>query len=99
MPADRLILERYDDGLGSVRTVVHATPEGGTRGDVLVALSEEATKHGPPSVLQTVEEDLPEPHSGEVRVKVLAAGVSACDLMSRRSGSLPGTPRPGRAYC
>lgn len=30
---------------------------------------------------------------GEVRVKVLAAGVSAFDLMFRRSRSLPGTPR------
>jgi len=51
------------------------------------------TRHGRPDVLQVVEEDLPEPHAGEVRVKVLAAGVSAYDLMFRRSGSLPGTPR------
>ncbi len=51
------------------------------------------TQHGGPDVLQVVEEDLPEPGAGEVRVKVLAAGVSAYDLMLRRSGSLPGTPR------
>jgi NADPH:quinone reductase-like Zn-dependent oxidoreductase len=51
------------------------------------------TRHGGPDVLQVVEEDLPEPRVGEVRVKVLAAGVSAYDLMFRRSGSLPGTPR------
>jgi NADPH2:quinone reductase len=51
------------------------------------------TRHGGPDVLQMVEEDLPEPGAGEVRVKVLAAGVSAYDLMLRRSGSLPGTPR------
>ena len=50
-------------------------------------------RHGPPDVLQVVEEDLPEPHPGEVRVRVLAAGVSAYDLMFRRSGSFPGTPR------
>jgi NADPH:quinone reductase-like Zn-dependent oxidoreductase len=50
------------------------------------------TRHGGPDVLQVVEEDLPEPGAGEVRVKVLAAGVSAYDLMFRRSGSLPGTP-------
>jgi NADPH:quinone reductase-like Zn-dependent oxidoreductase len=50
------------------------------------------TQHGGPDVLQMVEEDLPEPGPGEVRVKVLAAGVSAYDLMFRRSGSLPGTP-------
>jgi NADPH:quinone reductase-like Zn-dependent oxidoreductase len=52
------------------------------------------TRHGPPSVLRIVEGDLPEPRTGEARVKVLAAGVSAYDLMFRRSGSLPGTPRP-----
>ena len=51
------------------------------------------TRHGGPDVLQVVEEDLPEPGPGEVRVKVLAAGVSAYDLMFRRSGLLPGTPR------
>jgi NADPH:quinone reductase-like Zn-dependent oxidoreductase len=51
------------------------------------------TQHGGPDVLQVVEEDLPEPGAGEVRVKVLAAGVSAYDLMFRCSGSLPGTPR------
>ncbi len=39
------------------------------------------TRHGGPDVLQMVEEDLPEPQAGEVRVKVLAAGVSAYDLM------------------
>ncbi len=51
------------------------------------------TRHGGPDVLQVVEEDRPEPRAGEIRVKVLAAGVSAYDLMFRRSGSLPGTPR------
>ena len=51
------------------------------------------SRHGGPEVLQAVEEDLPEPDSGEVRVKVLAAGVSAYDLMFRRSGTFPGTPR------
>ena len=52
------------------------------------------SRHGGPDVLQVLEEDLPEPNAGEVRVKVLAAGVSAYDLMFRRSGKLPGTPRP-----
>lgn len=52
------------------------------------------TRHGGPEVLQLVEEDLPEPGAGEVRVKVLAAGVSAYDLMHRSSGSIPGTPKP-----
>ncbi len=31
-------------------------------------------------MLQLIDEDLPEPAAGEVRVKVLAAGVSAYDL-------------------
>jgi NADPH2:quinone reductase len=51
------------------------------------------SKHGGPDVLQVIKEDLQEPSFGEVRVKVLAAGVSAYDLMFRRSGSFPGTPR------
>jgi NADPH:quinone reductase-like Zn-dependent oxidoreductase len=51
------------------------------------------SRHGGPEVLQMVEEDLPEPKAGEVRVKVRAAGVSAYDLMFRRSGIFPGTPR------
>ena len=50
-------------------------------------------QHGGPDVLQVVEEPLPEPQAGEARVKVLAAGVSAYDLMFRRSGAFPGTPR------
>jgi NADPH2:quinone reductase len=49
-------------------------------------------RHGGPDVLKMIEEELPEPQSGEVRVKVMAAGVSAYDLMFRSSGSLPGTP-------
>jgi len=40
-----------------------------------------------------VEEDLPEPGPDEARVRVLAAGVSAFDLMFRKSGRLPGTPK------
>ena len=51
------------------------------------------SRHGGPEVLKLVEEDLPEPRAGEVRVRVLAAGVSAFDLMHRRSGSVPGVPR------
>ena len=51
------------------------------------------SRHGGPDVLQVVEEDLPEPGAGEVRVKVLAAGVSAFDLIYRRWAHLPGSPR------
>jgi NADPH:quinone reductase-like Zn-dependent oxidoreductase len=49
------------------------------------------TRHGGPEVLQVVEEDLPEPRAGEVRVRVLAAGISGYDLMDRRY-SFPGGP-------
>ena len=50
-------------------------------------------RHGGPEVLQVVEEEVSEPGPGEVRLKVLAAGVSTFDLMLRCSGSTPGTPR------
>ena len=50
------------------------------------------TRHGGPEVLTTVTEAIPEPGPGEVRVRVLAAGVSAFDLKYRRWGRLPGTP-------
>jgi len=50
-------------------------------------------RRGGPEALLVVEEDLPEPQAGEARVRVLAAGVSAYDLMIR-SISFPGNPRP-----
>jgi NADPH2:quinone reductase len=50
-------------------------------------------RHGGPEVLQVVQEDLPEPQAGEVRVRVLTAGVSAYDVMLRRY-SFPGTRVP-----
>jgi NADPH2:quinone reductase len=42
--------------------------------------------------LELVEEDAPEPKAGEVRVKVLAAGVAMPDVMARE-GIHPETPR------
>ncbi len=51
------------------------------------------TRHGDPDVLQLVEADLPEPGDGEVRVRILAAGVSAFDLIYRRWARLPGSPK------
>jgi NADPH2:quinone reductase len=41
------------------------------------------TRHGGPDSLQVVEEDCPEPKNGNVRVKVLAAGVSLPDVLMR----------------
>src|SRR5512147_1623484 len=50
------------------------------------------THYGGPDALRVVEEDCPDPKAGEVRVKVLAAGVSLPDLMARE-GIHPETPR------
>lgn len=50
------------------------------------------TRHGGPEVLQLIEEPLPEPLDGEVRVRVLAAGVSGVDVIYRRWAHLPGSP-------
>ena len=50
------------------------------------------THYGGPDALRVVEEECPEPKSGEVRVKVLAAGVSLPDIMARE-GVHPETPR------
>jgi NADPH2:quinone reductase len=41
------------------------------------------THYGGPDELQVVEEECPEPKGGEVRVRVLAAGVSLPDLLMR----------------
>jgi NADPH:quinone reductase-like Zn-dependent oxidoreductase len=49
------------------------------------------TKHGGPEVLRLIEDDLPEPKPGEVRVKVLATGVSFADMLMRL-GLYRGTP-------
>ncbi len=48
--------------------------------------------YGGPEQLRVVEEERPEPKHGEVRVRVLAAGVSLPDVMMRE-GIHPETPR------
>src|SRR5215470_6879305 len=50
------------------------------------------THYGGPDALRVVEEECPEPKYGEVRVRVLAAGVSLPDLMMRE-GIHPETPK------
>jgi NADPH:quinone reductase len=50
------------------------------------------THYGGPEELRVVEEECPAPKPGEVRVRVLAAGVSLPDLMMRE-GIHPETPR------
>jgi NADPH2:quinone reductase len=49
------------------------------------------THYGGPDALQAVEEECPEPNDGEVRVRLLAAGVSLPDIMARE-GVHPETP-------
>src|SRR6266581_4587875 len=49
------------------------------------------THYGGPDALRVVEEERPEPKDGEVRVRVLAAGVSLPDLLMRE-GVHPETP-------
>ena len=49
------------------------------------------THYGGPDALQVLEEERPEPKNGEVRVRVLAAGVSLPDLLMRE-GIHPETP-------
>jgi NADPH2:quinone reductase len=50
------------------------------------------TQYGGPNVMTIIEEDIPIPKAGEVRVKVLAAGVSLPDILARE-GVHPETPR------
>jgi NADPH:quinone reductase len=50
-----------------------------------------ATRYGGPEALQVLEEECPDPKYGEVRVRVLAAGVSLPDVMARE-GVHPETP-------
>jgi NADPH2:quinone reductase len=49
--------------------------------------------YGGPEVLRVVDEDDPRPSAGEVRVRVLAAGVSYTDAMLR-AGTYLGVPKP-----
>ena len=49
------------------------------------------THYGGPDALRAVEEECPEPKNGEVRVRVLAAGVALPDVLARE-GVHPETP-------
>src|SRR4051794_35613745 len=50
--------------------------------------------YGGPEVLRMVEKDDPQPGPGEVRVRVLAAGVSFTDSQLRAGTYIPGGPKP-----
>ena len=49
------------------------------------------TAHGSPEVLKLVQEDLPEPRPGEVRLRILATGVALADVLMRY-GMYPNMP-------
>src|SRR5262245_31095195 len=49
------------------------------------------THYGGPDAIRVIEEEWPEPKSGEARVRVLAAGVALPDIMARQ-GIHPETP-------
>jgi NADPH:quinone reductase len=49
--------------------------------------------YGGPEVVKVIDDQVPQPGPGEVRVKVLAAGVSYTDAMLR-AGSYLGVPKP-----
>ena len=56
------------------------------------------THYGGPDALQVIEEERPEPKAGEVRVRVLAAGVALPDVMAREgihSRDAPGAVHAG----
>lgn len=50
-------------------------------------------RYGAPEVLGVVEENEPIPGPGQVRVRLLAAGVSFTDTLLR-AGTYPGGPKP-----
>src|SRR4051812_14677348 len=47
---------------------------------------------GGAEVLKIIEEDLPEPRSDSLRIKILASGVAFGDIL-KRQGVLPGLPK------
>jgi NADPH2:quinone reductase len=53
------------------------------------------SRYGGPEVLEVVEDTLPEPQRSEVRVRILAAGVSFADVLMRE-GIHHETTRPPR---
>ena len=50
-------------------------------------------RYGGPDVMTVIEEPLPEPGSGEVRVRISVAGVGYPDVLIRE-GTYPGGPKP-----
>ena len=70
-----------------------AGARGGVEGSTMRYKRVVISRLGGPEVLEVREEELPEPGLGEVRVRILATGVSLPDLMMRE-GVHPEAPRP-----
>ena len=67
-----------------------ASPQGGHRPRTHTRIV--VDRYGGPEVVRVIEEECPEPKAGELRVRVLAAGVALPDIMARE-GIHPETPR------
>jgi NADPH:quinone reductase len=60
---------------------------GTTIPETMQAIDPEA--HGGPEVLRLVERPVPQPQSGEVLIRVAAAGVNRPDVLQRKGGYPP----------
>ncbi len=58
MPADRLVLQRFDEEAGVVSVMVHATPQRGMRGEALTPLSGHAKRH----IREMYRQGVPKPY-------------------------------------
>jgi NADPH:quinone reductase-like Zn-dependent oxidoreductase len=85
--AANLLYHRRDESVRSTRFRVGNKRVSNMRHTRVVV-----THYGGPEVITTIEEDVPTPKPDEVRVQVLAAGVSLPDVLARE-GVHPETPR------
>src|SRR5262249_11642937 len=72
-----------------------AGPKGGAMSSATQQRMKRVVIHhfGGPEVLKVVDDDIPQPGPGEVRVRILAAGVSFSDALLR-AGTYLGGPKP-----
>ena len=84
--------------------MIATTPSRGERASLETVVADEGraarcnrrimvSRYGGPDVMTVVEEPLPEPGPGEVRVRILVAGVGYPDVLIRE-GTYPGGPKP-----
>src|SRR5512140_1177510 len=80
--------------MSSNEPAVHFNHAGTGRKNLMKNRRIVVTRYGGPDALQVIEEECPEPQPGEVRVKVLAAGVSLPDVMAREGVHPETAPLP-----